>query len=111
METYFDVRPLQFKDLELQPANFVSRSEFQFPEDPHQLLIATFSSAPVQGEGTTFVLDFDMIGQNLERVVDQESSMELVNHLRRTERVVFESAITEDTRRDLFGGYEERTDG
>ena len=74
--------------------------------NPDRMLIATFSFGSLVMGDTAFILDLDTVAQNLTGIEDIESALEVVGELRIAEKLVFESAITEGARQELFGGYE-----
>ncbi len=106
VQKYFRVQPLTFPDIPMTLSNFMGRTEQFLHEDQSRLAIATFASVPSKPEESAFVLDLDVIAQNLD-VGDADSVLEIVEQLRWTEKQLFEASITEDARVDLFGGYEE----
>lgn len=118
LEKYFDVRPLSFRSLPMTHLNFLCRSELAIENNSNQFLVGTFASGPVDPGGDdpadvdtkTFILDLDAIEQKLSGISDVQSVMDIAARLRFIERASFESAVTEDARCDIFGGYEVMTD-
>lgn len=103
---FFVVAPLAFPGVDVTLHNFLGRTEHQVGDDPTRKLIATFASTQ-SGEGRpAFMLDLDLIAEQLDGVTDVESIMSVAQSLRDTEREVFEASIT-DKAREAFGGFEE----
>lgn len=108
---FFNVRPLSFGTMPLHNETLISRSELMFTDVADRLLVATFGlTSPLEHSEGSLVLDLDVIAQNLSEVDTTEAALALIQELRTLEREAFEATITEDARREIFGGYEELSD-
>jgi uncharacterized protein (TIGR04255 family) len=106
ISSYFVVAPLAFPGVDVTLHNFLGRTEHQVGDDPNRKLIATFASTQSDDDTPAFMLDLDVIAENLTDVCDVDAAMDIAGQLRDIERDVFEASITNEAR-DAFGGYKE----
>jgi uncharacterized protein (TIGR04255 family) len=109
LSEYFNVEPLSFRDAPVTLKSFISRSEQIYNDDPRRLIIATFGTIPAEYGSGAVVLDLDVIGQDLEGIESVDSAIALAEEMHRIEKLIFESAITDKARDEVFGGFEEDT--
>jgi len=109
VERFFNVQSLHFPGVDTELQNFLGRSEQLLEHDPNRLVIATFASAPATEGRSAFILDLDVVAQNLSGVSTLADALSIVAQLRQDEKAVFEASITDEARHDLFGGFEDRS--
>lgn len=105
---YFAVRPLEFPGVEVSLMNFLGRTEHRVGLAGRRKLISTFASTGSEDASQAYMLDLDLIADDLQDICTVETALEIASELRELERQVFEASITESARR-AFGGYKEES--
>jgi uncharacterized protein (TIGR04255 family) len=109
VERYFNMQSLRFPGINSELQSFLGRSEQLLENDPNRLVIATFASTPAAEGRSAFILDLDVVAQNLSGLSTVADAFSIVAQLRDDEKDVFEASITDAARYELFGGFEDRS--